>query len=180
MNHNKQTTIVIGSKNPVKANAIARAHSDVFGQPPEMRHFAANSGVSDQPMTDDETLRGAENRVQEASSAGIDGDYFVGVEGGIEEHEVGMLAFAWIVISDGKLVGRSRTATFPLPEPIARLIREGVELGKADDIVFGVENSKQDCGAVGLLTNGAIDRESLYRHAAAMAFIPFLNRQLFE
>ena len=43
------------------------------------------------------------------------------------------------------LAGKSRTATFFLPEEVAELVRQGQELGSADDIVFNVSNSKQVC-----------------------------------
>jgi len=54
-----------------------------------------------------------------------------------------------------------------------------MELGDADDLVFRKENSKQQNGAVGLLTNDAITRQSLYQPAVQMAFIPFLNPELY-
>jgi len=59
------------------------------------------------------------------------------------------------------------------------LIRQGKELGEADDIVFGRSNSKQENGAVGLLTDNAIDRAQLYEHAMILALIPFKNEALY-
>jgi non-canonical (house-cleaning) NTP pyrophosphatase len=52
-------------------------------------------------------------------------------------------------------------------------------LGEADDIVFGRSNSKQDNGAVGLLTDNVIDRAQLYEHAMILALIPFKNELLY-
>jgi non-canonical (house-cleaning) NTP pyrophosphatase len=75
--------------------------------------------------------------------------------------------------------GRSRTATFELPAEVARLVREGVELGHADDRVFGRENSKQTNGAVGLLTRDLIDRTAYYEHAVVLALVPFVNPGLY-
>jgi non-canonical (house-cleaning) NTP pyrophosphatase len=63
---------------------------------------------------------------------------------------------------------------------VAILVREGMELGDADDIVFAKSNSKQQNGAVGLLTNDVITRKSLYLPAVQMAFIPFLNPELYS
>ena len=45
--------------------------------------------------------------------------------------------------------GSSRTSTFALPQVVADLVRQGVELGKADDQVFGRENSGRGDGTVG-------------------------------
>jgi non-canonical (house-cleaning) NTP pyrophosphatase len=54
-----------------------------------------------------------------------------------------------------------------------------VELGEADDCIFGRSNSKQINGAVGILTADAVDREELYAHAVLLALIPFLNPTLY-
>ncbi len=77
-------------------------------------------------------------------------------------------------------MGKSRTGTFRLPEPVARLVREGRELGEADDVVFGRSNSKQEEGAVGLLTGNVIDRAALYEHAVILALAPFKNPDLYD
>ena len=60
------------------------------------------------------------------------------------------------------------------------LVREGKELGEADDIVFGKENSKQTYGAVGLLTGDVIDRTRFYEDAVVLALIPFRNPDLYR
>jgi non-canonical (house-cleaning) NTP pyrophosphatase len=54
-----------------------------------------------------------------------------------------------------------------------------MELGKADDLIFEQENSKQQGGSVGILTQGVINREEYYRQAIILALIPFLNKPLF-
>ena len=59
------------------------------------------------------------------------------------------------------------------------MIRQGKELGEADDIVFNRANSKQDNGAVGLLTDNVIDRAQLYEQAVILALIPFKNEALY-
>jgi non-canonical (house-cleaning) NTP pyrophosphatase len=64
---------------------------------------------------------------------------------------------------------------FYLPDEVAALVRGGMELGHADDVVFGRSNSKQEDGSVGLLTGGVINRETYYAHAVVLALIPFRN-----
>ena len=66
-----------------------------------------------------------------------------------------------------------------LPPKIVKLINEGLELGDADDIVFNKSNSKQENGAVGLLTNNIINRTSYYFEAVILALIPFKNEQFY-
>jgi non-canonical (house-cleaning) NTP pyrophosphatase len=68
---------------------------------------------------------------------------------------------------------------FFLPPEIAQLIRQGKELGEADDIVFGRQDSKRKNGAVGLLTGNVIDRLELYEGAVVLALAPFKNPELF-
>ncbi|MEL6132820.1 MAG: inosine/xanthosine triphosphatase [Bacteroidota bacterium] len=98
-----------------------------------------------------------------------------GIEGGLSEWNNQLLAFAWVVIKGKEQVGQGRTASFMLPPPVVSLIKAGKELGEADDIVFGTTNSKQQQGAVGILTGNIITRTTLYIPAVTMALIPFLQ-----
>jgi len=63
---------------------------------------------------------------------------------------------------------------------IKDLIKVGVELGVADDIVFNRKNSKRKDGAIGILTGGLIDRTKYYEEAVVLSLIPFLNKKLFS
>jgi inosine/xanthosine triphosphatase len=173
-------TIVLASRNPVKAKAALRGFKKMFpGESFYLKPISAPSGVADQPHCDAEAYQGALNRARNASRLVPRADYWVGIEGGIEENGHDMLAFAWIVVRSGELEGRGRTGTFFLPEEVVRLIREGRELGEADDIVFGRKNSKQEDGAIGLLTGNVIDRAELYEHAMILALVPFRNEELY-
>lgn len=137
------------------------------------------SEVSHQPMGDAETLHGAEARARKARIQVADADYWVGIEGGCEDREGVLHGFAWVVVLSRGHEGRSRTASFEIPPAVAALVRRGVELGHADDQVFGRTNSKQGNGAVGLLTADAVDRVALYEPAVALALIPFRHPTLF-
>jgi non-canonical (house-cleaning) NTP pyrophosphatase len=66
-----------------------------------------------------------------------------------------------------------------LPPGVGALLEQGMELGDADDIIFGTSNSKQENGAVGLLTGNALTRTSLYAEGVILALIPFKNEDLF-
>ena len=171
--------IVVASKNPVKIEAVRDGLRPFLKDEFEITGVSVNSGVSDQPMTDAETLTGARNRVRQAQLEFPGAAYYIGLEGGVEEMASGLMAFAWMVISNGVKTGQARTASFFLPPQVAELVHEGMELGHADDVVFAQSNSKQQNGAVGLLTHDVITRTSLYRPAVQMAFIPFLNPELY-
>jgi non-canonical (house-cleaning) NTP pyrophosphatase len=90
-----------------------------------------------------------------------------------------MIAFAWVVVRSRQLLGKGRTGAFFLPRAVADLVRAGKELGEADDLVFNRSNSKQDVGAVGILTDNVIERVSLYEHAMILALVPFKNEALY-
>ena len=135
--------------------------------------------VTDQPMSRAETMAGALTRAENARAARRESDFWLGIEGGIEDTPLGMTCFAWVVVldRDGR-VGRGQTAVFFLPDEVAELVRGGMELGHADDVVFDRDNSEQANGAIGLLTDDLIDREAYYVHALIMALVPFKNPEL--
>jgi inosine/xanthosine triphosphatase len=136
--------------------------------------------VSEQPRSDQVTFIGAENRAKNARLQYPEADYWVGIEGGVEELDERLMAFAWVVIvtPNEKVVAKS--GSFQLPPRVAELIREGKELGEVDDLVFGVKNSKISLGAIGILTEGKITRAEYYAHAVSLALIPIKNRKLYR
>lgn len=174
--------IVIASKNPVKIDATLNGFQKMFpNEQFEIEGVSVSSGVSNQPKSDSETFSGAWNRADNASKEKTDADFYVGIEGGIEEKNSDMEAFAWVVIKAKENgFGKSRTGTFFLSSQIAELIKQGKELGEADDIVFVRTNSKQENGAVGILTDNVIDRTKLYTEAIVLALIPFKNKKLYN
>ncbi len=169
--------VIIASKNPVKINATKKAFENVFNDRFEFEGVATESLVSDQPMSNQETLTGASNRLQNIQH--FDADYLVSIEGGVDLLDNNYEAFAWIIISNRKKIGKAKTATFPLPVKISNLIKQGYELGDADDLVFKRSNSKQKNGAVGILTDNLINRTDYYLHAIILALIPFTNTKLY-
>jgi inosine/xanthosine triphosphatase len=171
--------IIVASQNPVKINATRGAFAQVFPEKTwQVQGVRVASGVSDQPLSDAETFQGARNRATYARRDAPDAAYWVGLEGGLEDRDGVFHCFAWMVVQDAEREGLARTASFVLPSAVAALIRDGEELGRADDIVFGRINSKQDTGSVGLLTADRITRTTYYEHALVLALIPFARPDL--
>ncbi|KAH8589054.1 NTPase [Bisporella sp. PMI_857] len=177
--------ITVASKNPVKIAAALEGFQRLFPHNTYAAHgISVPSGVPEQPFTDSETLQGALNRAQNAREQEPQADYWIGIEGGVADtpnQTAGTLeSFAWVVVIDreGARMGKARTAAFYQPEEVARLVRGGMELGHADDQVFGRSNSKQINGSVGLLTGDVVDRQSYYVQAVILALIPFRNTGL--
>ncbi|PTB80163.1 Maf/Ham1 [Trichoderma longibrachiatum ATCC 18648] len=182
--------VVVASRNPVKISAATEAFRGMFPSAKfSFTGLSVPSGVADQPMTDAETLQGARNRAQNARDAEPQAEYWVGIEGGVDDSGGSMETFAWVVVlgrtkttgshSGGvERMGRARTAAFFQPEEVARLVRGGMELGPAGDQVFGSENSRQHSGSIGLLTGDLINRSAYYVPAVIAALIPFRNSRL--
>jgi inosine/xanthosine triphosphatase len=172
--------VIIASKNPVKIQAVRNGFEKMFpAQEFEFVGVSVSSNVADQPFSNNETFIGAKNRADNASDEVKDADFYVGVEGGIEHVENEMEAFAWVVVRSAGKYGKSRTGTFFLPKEVVKLIKDGKELGEADDIVFKRNNSKQENGAVGILTGDIINRTTFYTEAVILSLIPFKNIDLY-
>lgn len=170
-------TVVVTSLNPVKIEAVSEAFLGSFPlHEIQVIPVQVNSGVSDQPMSDNETRQGARNRVADARLKVPDADFWVGLEGGLDFFDKHLMAFAWMVVSAAdERYGEARSATLPLPPEIQKLVESGFELGEANDRVFSTINSKQGGGAYGLLTDGQMTRESIYTQTLTLALIPLVH-----
>lgn len=153
--------IIIGSKNPAKIAAVKNAFHD---QVTEFVSLDISSGVSEQPFSDDETIKGAINRAVGALKMG-NGDIGIGLEGGVQESEHGLLICNW-----GALASKNRQpiiaggARFLLPLEIANRLRAGEELGPVMDDYVKKENVRKSEGAVGIFSNGMVNRSEMFSH----------------
>ncbi|PRY89686.1 inosine/xanthosine triphosphatase [Mongoliibacter ruber] len=177
----RQQLVIVGSKNPVKINCTESGFHQAMNTSVLVEGLNVDAGISKQPIGDEETLLGATNRAKNSKNVFPEADFWVGIEGGVDTFAGEMHAFAWIFIIDRQgRTGKAKTASFILPKAIANLVNDGMELGDADDKIFDRENSKQESGAVGILTKGAIDRKEYYQQAVVLALIPFVNETLYD
>ncbi len=175
--------ILVGSKNPVKINAV-RAAFERFFETVEVTGFDVQSGVSEQPL-EREVFEGAKNRalnlIELNKERKINADFFVGIEGGI-----GKLAGKWFsfggvcVIDKSGDEGYGTSALFELPQFIIDRLLNGEELGPVMDELQNQTNTKQKHGAIGFLTNGVMDRKELYVSGIITAMIPLIKKELFN
>jgi inosine/xanthosine triphosphatase len=172
--------ILVGSLNPVKVNASRSAFATLFpGAIIECHGMDAPSQVAEQPMTDVETRQGAINRMrfcQQTQAA----DYYLALEGGVDNFDYGPATFAYVAIGHGERVAIGRGAELPLPPQVYRALMAGEELGHVMDRLFDTVNIKQQGGAIGLLTHGHATRQSNYTHAILLAMAPLLNAELYS
>ncbi|HEX4684394.1 MAG TPA: inosine/xanthosine triphosphatase [Gemmatimonadaceae bacterium] len=171
--------IAVGSTNPVKCGAV-RAVLSPLAAGARVEGVAVASTVSDQPIGDEETIRGALARAAAARDA-LGADLGVGIEGGVVEQPDGaMRTCAWAAIIDAS--GRSGVGgslAMPLPSKIARMIRDGLELGHAMDRLVGENDTKRGKGAVGILTRGLVDRQRAYEILVTYALAPFVTPEFY-
>lgn len=157
--------IIIGSKNPAKILSVESAFQD-FGA--ELSSVDAVSSVSEQPFSDEETIKGAINRAQDAMQKG-NGDIGIGLEGGVVETEFGLYVCNWgAIYEDGLPPIIAGGARIQLPEEIAEKLRAGQELGPVMDEYAQKENVRKKDGAVGIFTAGRVTRIYMFTQICRM------------
>ena len=166
--------VAVGSGNPVKIDAVKRALGDAGTV---VESVPVDSGVSEQPMGESETIRGATNRAERALGAG-NYDLGIGIEGGVssEGPADGSFLTMWAVATDGDVVGRGAGPRLRLPRTVAERVADGEELGPVMDDILGTSGIAEAEGAAGVLTDHLISRESALYHAVAGALGPFVSQ----
>ncbi|WP_066063400.1 DUF84 family protein [Neobacillus soli] len=153
--------IIIGSKNPAKITAVKNSF---YQDEAEFISLDIPSGVSNQPFSDEETIRGAINRAAGALKHG-NGDIGIGLEGGVHETSHGLLLCNWGALATNEaepiIAGGAR---FLLPVEVAARLRDGEELGSVMDDYAKMKNVRKHEGAVGIFTNGVINRMEMFTH----------------
>lgn len=156
--------IIIGSKNPAKIAAV----KNVFTENAEIVSLNIPSGVSEQPFSDEETIEGAINRAKKALWEGA-GDIGIGLEGGVHETSQGLLVCNWgALVTNGMDPIIAGGARIILPEEIAKRLRCGEELGPVMEDYANMKNVRKHEGAVGVFTNGYINRVDMFTHVMKM------------
>ncbi len=163
--------IIVASTNPVKVAAAEMVFQRI-DPAPVLYSVPVNSGVSEQPLGNKETRRGAINRVRAVMAPGY--SYAVAFEGGVIDTEHGLMTCAWCAVLDQNgVLGIGGGANVLLP-PVAReMINAGAELGEVMDRLTGEHNTKQHGGAIGILTGGLMDRQQAYQSILILALARF-------
>lgn len=173
--------VAVGSTNPVKIEAVKRAFEKVWPKKSWIiQGIEVPSGVSGQPMSDVESIRGAHNRAC-AVIKKLAADYGVGIEGGIQKIGNRWFDCGWIAIVDKRgYEGIGSSLRLLVPPSMIKSIQAGKELGEVIDIVFKRKNAKQAEGHFGLMTKNAITRTSGYIDGIIAALARFIHPKLFE
>lgn len=172
--------IIVASKNPVKIQAVESVFRDIVKDELEIIGVESPSLVSNQPIGEQVTLDGAINRVEYIREHYPDSDLFIGIEGGVRKLDDKYESFAWTVIMSKDRFGKARSAGYILPKEIADLLDQGLELGHATDKFFQKHNSKHKEGTVGVLSRGFVNRQYFIEQAVILAYLPFMNPDLYD
>eukprot|EP01122_Echinamoeba_exundans_P005452 TRINITY_DN15607_c0_g1_i1.p1 TRINITY_DN15607_c0_g1~~TRINITY_DN15607_c0_g1_i1.p1 ORF type:complete len:194 (-),score=35.41 TRINITY_DN15607_c0_g1_i1:23-574(-) len=174
-----QTTLIvaIGTENKAKVSALKLSLQRVFpGRNFEVRTASVASGVSNQPMSDEESILGATNRAKAALAQHADATFGVGMEGGLHKISDRWYECGWIAVVDraGK-VGLGSSARFECSKKIVDEILKGKELADVIDELTGLQDVRSSQGAMGIVTNGVLQRDECYTHGVIFAFAPFVS-----
>lgn len=155
--------ILIGTHNRAKTKAVQTISSMYY---PEAIYVNQKvpSLVSDQPMSQEETRQGAINRAKHLMED-HDALFGIGLEGGVQEIDGQMYICNWGALVTPK--GDVFTATgagVPLPKEIAEQLLAGAELGPVMDVYTDKKGIRHDEGAVGIFSNGLVDRSAMFEH----------------
>lgn len=169
--------VVVGSTNPAKISAARIAFKKVFPKEKiKIIGVEVKSGVSAQPMSDRQSIRGAINRAANARRQVPKADYAVGMEGGV--HKIGGKWFesGWIAVINkkGKL-GIGTSARWEISRKIMNRLEKGKELSHIFEEIAQIENAKDVGGVMSLVTSTHLPRDVAYSHGLIFALAPFVS-----
>lgn len=165
----------VGSDNPVKIAAVRevlrRLHPELT-----VNAVAVSRTVGEQPWGT-EAERGAEARARECLGTG---DLGIGIEAGVLEKGDGLYDVQHCVIVDGTgWTTSGHGMGFRYPPAVADLVRKGMTVGDACAQLFEEGDQGSGKGAIGILTNGILDRKALTEQAVLAALVPRIRKDLY-
>jgi non-canonical (house-cleaning) NTP pyrophosphatase len=163
-------TVAVGSKNRQKIRGSGLGTLRVFPETdPEILWKEIATGVSKQPMSLDEILRGARNRSTGVIRLFPQADYGIGIESGLYEIFGKWMdtSIVSIVDSEGK-EALGQTISYEVGERIMELVFQGKELSDAVAETTA-RNTIETRDNYAALSNGAVTAVETFRDAVAGA-----------
>jgi non-canonical (house-cleaning) NTP pyrophosphatase len=172
--------IVLTSKNPVKISAVKniveQLFLDTYFEYIPLDLDAKNAEL----FGKQQILAFMKNSLSSAREAISDAEYYVCMQGGMEDSGDEMHETAYVMVSDSS--GRSEVSgcsTFRVPTQVANEVRNGKDFAKSVDEFFKVQNTKTTGGFVSILTNGIVNKESHYSQPFAIAISTLIQKSWF-
>jgi inosine/xanthosine triphosphatase len=135
------------------------------------------SGVSDMPLSIEETMQGAKNRANNLLVQGIEADYYVGIEGGVSRFGEKAYLFGTVYVQNRE--GEGHFGVSPMievPSAIDRMLfEEGKELGPVMAELSGKVDIRSENGSMGAWSEDMFTRKDEFEVAMKAAMAPFFN-----
>ena len=169
--------IAVGSTNPAKISAAKIGFGKVFQREKiKVIGIDVKSGISHQPMSDRESVKGAINRAKAALKSVKGANYGVGMEGGLHKigknwFESGLIA---VIDKNGK-VSLASSSRWQVSNKVINKLNNKNELSHIYEQIAKVENAKDVGGVMSLVTAGLVPRDVAYSHGVIFALAPFFS-----
>jgi len=171
--------VAVGSKNKTKIQPVEQVFTHHF-KDVKVVGTTVPSGVSEQPMSDDEIFQGAYNRATRALKKVKGAEYGVGIEGGLHKHSYGWFERGLVVIvnKEGD-IGIGSSGGLFVPDKVMDHIHQGKTLEEAIDTLFGTHKVGEGIGMFGVFTKEVVTRAGAIEHGVAFAIARFLHKDLY-
>ncbi|MEE6452282.1 DUF84 family protein [Gottfriedia acidiceleris] len=156
--------ITIGSLNPTKVRAVQKVFKEF-----KVEGLNVPSNVSNQPITDHETMQGAINRAHNAKNEGHS-EIGIGLEGGVMIEGGILFLCNWGALVYENEVILASGAKILLPSEFINELRNGTELSVLMERYTNEKDIRSKEGAVGVFTNGRITRTEIFEHICELLF----------
>lgn len=175
---NKILKINIGSRNYVKVRAVKEVLNDYFpSKKIKITTINSVSGVSKQPKSLKETIKGAINRARNSYK---NCDYSFGIESGLVKMPLvksGYMDLCVCAVFDGRRCYLGFSSAWEVPEKVVKyILKENLDMNEAA-YKAGLTKSKKIGsreGLVGIVTKGRLVRKNYTKEAIRNALI-YLN-----
>lgn len=169
----------VGTTNKAKLECVARAvERCLAGKRHSVVAAKFDSAVGAQPMSAEETQRGAEHRARQSLETVPEADFGVGLEGGVEKVGGRWFECGWMCVIERRTgrIGWGSSARFEMSSKImSKIVNEKKELADVIDELSGMTDVRSTLGAMGVLTAGHLARAEAYSHGLIFALAPFLS-----
>jgi inosine/xanthosine triphosphatase len=175
--------IAVGSTNSVKVQALEEIVKEYPAlEAAKIVSTSTVSGVSEQPLSLEETILGAKNRAKNAFDLSQPCQYGIGIEGGLcasPGTQTGFMMINICSIFDGTHHHIGFTSGYEVPPQILEhILNQQMDLSQA--CLHSGITSKAKVGAseglIGILTLGRIDRKRYIKECIRMALVQVENK----
>lgn len=168
---------VLSSNNEAKRKAALQAIFEIFGAGNILRSIVAPSGVRATPLSHEECVLGASNRVDFIRSAYPDADYYIGAEGGLNMVAGKWFIGGWVVVENKQKVRHlGSSAWVEMPDFLTKSIDADIPLSEVirpEHFPPDLYQRRETLGTNGLITQGVYSRVNEFNDALRVSLALF-------